>query len=205
MKLALAAPLSLTAVLFAAHVQATPFQFASGLVSPDNTITFDEVGLASGTVVTNQYAGLGVSFTGTWQNNTYGGVFPNISGGALTDFQPNFCPCGPTFEIAFTNPVSAAVFAFVTNPGTSTLTSYLGATLVESANFSTGGNGEFTGFTGSFFDRIVVSPGGGNFASVIDNLEFNTVPEPTTLALLGAGLVALRARRRRARRIDTAS
>jgi hypothetical protein len=38
-----------------------------------------------------------------------------------------------------------------------------------------------------------LSVGAGNFVSV----DIEAVPEPTTLALLGAGLVALRARRRR--------
>ena len=47
-----------------------------------------------------------------------------MTGSQLADFYPS-CPCGPTFEIDFNSPVSDAVFAFVTNPGTSTLTSYL--------------------------------------------------------------------------------
>jgi hypothetical protein len=204
MKLSISVSLALAAALFATHAEALPFQLPTGLVSPGNTITFDALGLAQGTVVTNQYSGLGASFIGTWESYSYSGIYPNIAGGALTDFRPDACPCGPTFEIDFAGPVSDAVFAFVTNSGTSTLTSYLGASLVETATFITGSDSQFTGFTGSLFDRIVVAPGDNN-ASAIDNLEFNStsstsaVPEPASLLLLGTGLVGVGMRRWRKR------
>jgi hypothetical protein len=180
---------TLAGLFFAATGQATPYQSASGLTSPSNTLSFSELGLAAGTSVTNQYAAFGVDFVGLFQSSGYS--FTNESGSTLTDFSGN-CPCGPTFEIDFTTAVSDAVFSFVTNSGTSTIASFLGSTAVESASLSTSTNGYYAGFTGSLFNRILITPGGGNSAAVIDNLQFNTaVPEPASLTLLGAGLFGL--------------
>ncbi len=102
-----------------------------------------------------------------------------MSGGRLVDFVPTICPCGSTFEIEFVNAVSDAVFAIVTNPGTSIPTSYLGASQVETATFSTSTDGQFIGFTNSLFDRILIEPDiTQNHAANIDNLHFNYSAAP---------------------------
>lgn len=176
-------------VFLGSAAQATSYQASTGLAAPGQTITFSEFGLSEGTAVMNQYSSRGVSFAGMFNTNNYDNAFPNVSGSALADFNGS-CPCGPNVTINFAGPVTDAVFAFVSNPGSSTFTSYLGGTAVESATLSTGYDGQFAGFTNSLFDSIVVNVGGGNNAGLIDNLEFNAtaVPEPASMALLGASL-----------------
>jgi hypothetical protein len=183
---------------------ATIYQSNTGLVSPNTTITFSEGGGAQDTPLGNNYAGTGVSFSGLKQDYIFGGSFPNTSGPDAANLQSGNCPCGP-FEIDFAAPVSDAVFTFVTNPSStpSIIQSFLGATLVESASVSSSATNpnDIYGFTGSDFDRIVVTPETAvNQAAVIDNLEFNVaaaVPEPSTWAMMilgfaGVGFMAYR-------------
>lgn len=181
---------AILAATWAVPSHASLYQGPTGLTVPGTTITFDEFAVGNGTAVTTQYASLGATFAGLYNTNRYNGAFPNVSGSELVDFNGS-CPCGPTIQINFTAPVTDAVFVFVSNPGTSTFTSYLGATEIESASLGTGSDGQFAGFTNSLFDTIIVTVGGNGGAGLVDNLEFNTVavPEPASLALIGAGLL----------------
>jgi PEP-CTERM motif len=185
---------------------ATIYQSNTGLVSPGTTITFSEGGGAQETPLGNNYGGTGVSFSGLFQDNGTNGAFSNTSPPDATNFNNQRGVAGP-FEIDFAAAVRDAVFTFVTNASStpSIIQSFLGATLVESASVSssTTNPNDIYGFTGSDFDRIVVTPETAvNQAALIDNLEFNVaaaVPEPSTWAMMilgfaGVGFMAYRRR-----------
>jgi hypothetical protein len=184
---------------------ATTYTGSTGLASPDQTITFSEVAVPVGQSIGSSYAAFGVTFQNLFQNDY--GSFPNVSGNSAGNFvaQPVcLTECHP-FEIDFTKPVTDAVFAMITNASTtpSTFQSFLGATPVETLIVFTGFTSatDFYGFTGSLFDRILVTPETAvDGAAVIDNLEFNVAtPLPAALPLFasGVGLIGLLAARRR--------
>ena len=191
-----------------AGAQAASIKNSFGLTSPDQALTFDEVVLPINTVVTNQYAGFGVTFSGSggsqWDYEI-GSVLNNISGGSLNNF-----PGGsqtPLF-IEFAAQQAAAAFAMVTNSGTSTFTALLGGTggaIVESFSSATSTSdiNNFFGFKGITFDTIKIDVGGSNNAMLLDNLQniaADPVPEPASVMLLATGLVGVfgYARRRKA-------
>jgi hypothetical protein len=171
---------------------------ATGIASPQATITFSEFGVPADTVITTQYAGLGVTFSpNLYQNPQF---FPDFnidpSPDSLSNFQ--FIGGGPIvvpFSIFFSAVQTDAAFAMITNQNSTLFQSLLGGVVVDSGVLSTG-NGSptnFYGFTGVSFDEIRVAVGGdGNM--ILDNLQLGstgTVPEPASLLLLGFGLIGL--------------
>lgn len=182
---------------------AVTFNSASGLASPALVVSFSETGQGQSTALGGNYGGTGVSFIGLYQDYFYAGIFPNVNGAAAVNFGDGCCDA--TIEILFGQTVNAAVFTLITNesPAPTTIQSYLGAVLVESADVftSTSNTTNFYGFTNSAFDRIVITPEAAvNRAALIDNLQINSVvPEPATWSLLIGGFamtgVAMRRRK----------
>lgn len=194
--LAFAALLVTTVVTGAAIIQTNSF-----FANPDVTIGFDEAGLPSNTEVNNQYAGLGVTFSaGLYQSiddmgaNSSHGDDENLS---------NFLIGGPAatpFSIRFQNVVTAAAFAFITNPGNSTFTTLLNGIGQESAvlatDFGVNNPNDIYQFTG-LFDEITVDVGGNFSVMFMDNLQYVEAPEPASLAIVVLGLAGLALARRR--------
>lgn len=180
----------------AAPIIASP----TGLASPDSTVTFSEVALANGTLITNQFAAYGVTFAGAYMNPQGGFITPPNAG----NFQQ---PDGPTvfsnpFSIFFNTPQEAAAFEYLSNPGTTLFEARLNGNLVESFSTATALSPLFYGFQSIVFDEIrVTAPLSTNQAALFDTIQLQAaeVPEPASLALWSlisvAGLAAWRRRK----------
>jgi hypothetical protein len=166
---------------------ATIINSTTGLASPVTTITFDELSLAAGTVVTNQYSSFGVTFSpNLYQSPQASYSYPNIDNSNLGNFYPAVSP----FAINFLSAQNEVAFAFVTNPTSTTFSTFLNGTFLESRAFSTNNSStnDWYHFSGYNFNKITVATGGDTLM-LLDNLQLGApVPEPSTYAMLLAGL-----------------
>ncbi len=179
---------------------------ATGLTTPDTLIDFGDGLFGSTTLITTQFAGDGVLFGPNYVYSDNGDLLPALTEGYLSAVSAIVQP-GP---ISFTSDVSAAVFSFRTQSGTTTFVARLDGAVVESFAGATDtriATGRFYGFEGIVFDEISFSIGATSKGFTLDNLQFTVadVPEPTTLALFAFGLAGLgfMTRRRRNRRRQT--
>lgn len=205
-----------------APLAAAPLVNATGLLAPGAQITFSEVALTQGDLITNQYAGLGATFSGAnlhYQSiSTFLGLPPDHLFNGVTE--PNATPApgsSTTFLISFASSVSAASLQMLfLAPGPTDSTQLVMRALAggigqetltvndpDLNNFSN----TYYGFTGINFDALEITV---NYAGApatrpgvaLDNLAFNAVagaPELSErgwLPLLSAGLLLALSRRR---------
>lgn len=171
---------------------------SSGIASPVYTVTFSEHNFGTGTIITNQFADVGVVFNPHVYFNPIGNNFPNMAGNFVGNF--NLSGVINPVSIRFTQARVAAAFAMSSNTSTMTLTALLNGIVVETAQAQSAVTNEnnFYGFTDILFDEIRIFQGptsGGNQGLVIDNIQLGAVPAPPVAGLLL--LAALGSRRRR--------
>lgn len=210
----------------------TAFLFTSPAAAAPITITFDAGdpigGLAANTTLSNQYAGVGVTFspngftgaggpTGSWASNTSMTVVSStgvdagglgtpslVSGNLLHSFNGWLNENGDaSFRATFAGGITSlsATFAGIATPGSSRLFAYNGSTLLASATATTTGQQTLTVSSAGPITSVVFTPGDFFDWVGVDNITFTPVdvPEPATLTLLALG-VAAAARSRRNRR-----
>lgn len=165
----------------------------SGLAGAGTTIDFSEGGVANGTLVTNQFAGLGASFSPAMTLLTSVSPRPNFAGPSLVNFGGNPFTIFNPFTIAFSATVDGASFAMTANNGTATISALLNGTAVSSFSTTTDTSANsFYGFSGFNFDAITVTASSPQTVA-LDNLSFNvaTVPVPAALPMLMLGMFGL--------------
>jgi hypothetical protein len=185
-------------VFLASATQATTFNNNSGLSSPDQTINFESATLGFNVSVTNQFEQFGVTFTDAF-GNPDGSSYPNITGNRIGNFEGGIS-FHPDFSMLFTKNLSAVAFAMVAaNGGEATAVAYLDGVAVESFvfNTSTTNSVNYYGFRNAVFDEVQIGVVSFDNAFLIDNLQTAAVPEPSTCALLLAGLGSIGAAVRR--------
>lgn len=186
----------LLAFALASSAAAVPILDGSfaGFSGGENVVDFDEVALTPWQSVTNEFAGLGISFSpNVWFENNR--TFTNFDGASMANFRSSasaggFVPAA-AFSIGFASSMTDFAAFFASNSGqTITVTAYLGASMVESLTFTDTVccNGHVLGFSGIGFDRIDVS---GSDLIIFDELHFENVAEPATALMLVLGLAGL--------------
>ncbi len=167
---------------------ATPInKAATGIASADVTVDFELGSLPAFTVVTNQFASQGIIFDGSVVIST-GGAFPNLPGRFLNEN-------GTANRVmTFDQDLSAISFQVRTDDVFDTLfEAFLDGNLVESffGDTTLVDANNFFGFENIVFDEIVIR-GQAVDGVNIDTVEFTyALSEPSGLAVMGLGLLAL--------------
>lgn len=149
----------------------------------------------------SEYSSLGVNFSGGWEIvNERGGFGVNArSGEHFAAYNTLTAGITDTLTIEFDGVVnSASGFLGDLSPTSWVVTAYLGLNEVSLLNLVNPFQGyvEFS-FNSLAFDHITIQ--GSSNAAVLDDLSFetNSVPSPSTIALLGLGIAGMGLTRRR--------
>lgn len=210
----IAALLALPVLVEPVHAQLTTYTSSAAFLAASGPLQMTETyeGLAAGTVIADGSTVNGITYS-AFPVNTDGlviGTFNSIGALSLhamrTDFPAlSFFFPGESFTVTFPTPVTAVGLFF--NIGSSpTVSNYVFTTTPVGTAFSGGatpdtstlffaGLTSATPFSTATFGATAGAPSGFN----VDNLTYAPVPEPTSIGLLGLGLVAFGARHRRKR------
>lgn len=189
--------------MVAAGAHAAPLFTNAGFAAGATVIDFSAGALATGTAVTNQFAGVKFATNGPGAFYIGSGTYSNagpVSGKYLDSFSGG--ANASVYDIIFNKDVSSAGALWEFNAVTTTMfTAMNNGVAVGTFNYTNTNccsTAAFLGFGGLTFDTIRVSNITGG-AFYMDQLTFATaaVPEPTGVALFGiAGLGLMLARRR---------
>ena len=165
------------------------------------TLNFNEVAHSPGDVITNQYAGFGVSFSpNVWFENTRASLGWDTH--TIANFLTGTSTSNPTIDIVFSGVVDGAALQFAANGSNDfQFTALLGGSAVETFSHSQAGccAPQVLGFENVQFDTLRIShTAGASTFFIADQLTWNVIPEPSTALLLGIGLCILPTQRRRA-------
>ncbi len=199
-------PVAFVAVVTLAFVSVTPTQAAFV------NITFDAGGsggaLAVGTILSNQYAAFGVTFspnaftgagspTGAWATNTNMGIVSStgsdvgslgtpslVSGNLLRSFNGWLGEDGdPSFVANFSTPIStlSASFAGIATPSSTRLFAYNGTTLLTTAVATGTGQQTLTVSSATPITSVRFAPGDFSDWVGVDNISYNTDQAPVAV------------------------
>jgi hypothetical protein len=192
------------------HAQTTVISTSAVFSGTAIVLDFNAI-LPTETPITNQYSAQGVTFSGGLDSMTHSGdiaLFPSNGGGVIASdwdyslgslIQPN-----ATWTASFAGPETRVGFLLEVNAGDTTqITTFMNGIATGSVSLlSSSVTPVYFGAQNlSGFDSISVTvTGSSNHFLAIDDLRFEAVPEPSTVALLASGLLALglQVRRRRA-------
>ena len=136
-KLALAGSIVGFGIVGVNPAQAASLNNGTGISNPATTITFSEIPLAENTPLANQYASLGVTFTGLLSAITPPLPYPNISYPAAKNYNITNGTSVNPFLISFIQTQQQAAFSMVTNIGTSTFAALLNNIVVDTFSTAT--------------------------------------------------------------------